>query len=949
MGATGSDGLKVVYFNAESLVNKLPELDILATSEDPPHIILITETWFHKNFSNALFPVYIKDNFVIYRKDRPVRKGGGVVALVHKSIQCSTLDIPELDSIEAIAFEIRADICIKICLVYRPPGSIPNTFRDLNLLIRHFNSLRGSKIYIGDFNFPKVNWEKWINSSPNKAENEIIDSLLNNWAISGFMQFVDKPTHVKGNILDLILTDNIDLVSDISIGCNFSTSTHFVVSCTFWCSRENPPPSHFRGFKLAKYKKLSYILANVDWENAFQLCVSPDSFADTFYSILNPLIEKYVPILSRQRKRNFFSKTIKLAARRKKRAFIKFRKLNSDENRLNLRHASHSLRINVRSQRLASEDRFLSKCTPSQAWSFISKRVNYKPEVPAIVSNDTTVDGDLDKAELFAEYFSSVFAADDGKIPDFKPSRHLSDNGKCFNLLHFANQITPELLYSVLHRLPSKISVGPDGIPALFLKKLAPVLAYPLAKIFRVCFICGGIPNIWLKSFIIPIFKGKGKSSNIANYRPISLLCEISKVFERIILLFFEQCGSSTLIPDEQHGFRKNRSTVSQLVSSYMPIYEAWDKCTNYNLILLDVKKAFDTVSHKKLIFKLRELNFPPAICNWVSVYLEGRSFQVRCGAGLSDTKNIISGVPQGSILGPLLFSLYIVDLPLQAISPVDCGIFADDNKLGAPSTVAGVEALEHSLANLSVWYASWQLELSIEKCSHLTITRDSTAATQTFYLQGVPIPKVTECRDLGIIIDEKMTFKSHINSVAKKAYGKCYQLRKSFPTRDVKFHTRLFVSYVRSAVEYASVIWSPYKLGLIDKIEKIQRKFTKAIVKQTMSYPERLKFLQLETLESRRLVQDLCFLRSVLFARVYAPAVSSRLIPDTLNRTRGHSLRQKLTFRPKSDKMNYSWLNRSVRLWNQLPEEVINCKSHFRCRQLLSQLDLLKIKGASL
>ena len=176
--------------------------------------------------------------------------------------------------------------------------------------------------------------------------------------------------------------------------------------------------------------------------------------------------------------------------------------------------------------------------------------------------------------------------------------------------------------------LPSKTSAGPDGIPACFYKRLAVVLAEPLAKIFRVSFITCKIPDIWLQSIVIPIFKGKNSNAQASNYRPISLLCEALKIYERVVPKFMVSMFIDSIIPVEQHGFRKNYSTTTQLLSSYIPVYDAINRKVNYtgNIILLDIKKAFDSVSHKKLIIKLRALQLPSHFCDWFQAYLQARS-----------------------------------------------------------------------------------------------------------------------------------------------------------------------------------------------------------------------------------------------------------------------------------------------------------------------------------
>jgi len=495
-------------------------------------------------------------------------------------------------------------------------------------------------------------------------------------------------------------------------------------------------------------------------------------------------------------------------------------------------------------------------------------------------------------------------------------------------------------VYDILIRLPNKHSTGPDGIPAYFYKRLAPVLSAPLAKIFRISLITCQIPSIWLKSFVVPIFKLKGNPSEISNYRPISLLCEAFKVFERVMLRFLHSINVDSLIPPEQHGFRKKYSTATQLVSSYLPIFESFNRKTKYNLILLDVKKAFDTVSHQKLLYKLRALNIPDPLCDWFAVYLCNRTFQVKINNNFSTPCPISSGVPQGSICGPLLFSLYTAELPALSIRPVNSGLFADDNKLGAPATPEGNAALSSTLDRIGLWYEDWQLLLSVEKCSHLEIGAGAdNAVANDFSLQGLVIQKVNECRDLGVLVDSKLSFKSHIDLIVKKAFQKSFQIRKSFGTHDAQVLAKLFVAFVRPSLEYASFLWSPHTTGQIAKIERVQRKFTKYILRNTsLSYADRLEALNLRPLSERRSIDDISLLHSFIHHHSPVPDSFKNSVTQITHRTRGNSLRLKIRERPRSDVVKFSWLYRAVRIWNAMPEEMVRANNSLVLKRKLSE-----------
>lgn len=208
-------------------------------------------------------------------------------------------------------------------------------------------------------------------------------------------------------------------------------------------------------------------------------------------------------------------------------------------------------------------------------------------------------------------------------------------------------------------------------------------------------------------------------------------------------------------------------------------------------------------------------------------------------------------------------------------------------------------------------------------------------------------IQTVDECRDLGVCVDRKLNFNSHIKNVIKSAFYKSYQIRKTFASQDAHFLARLFSVYVRPLLEYASVLWSPHHSGRITQIERVQRKFTKSILRNSnLSYSQRLSLLKLPTLADRRAIIDLCILHSVIYGKITIPAIESSIIRQASFRTRGNSMRLRMLIRAKSDTVKYSWLHRTIRFWNQLPEEVVIVRSRFAFKQRLQNIDFSNFWG---
>ena len=450
------------------------------------------------------------------------------------------------------------------------------------------------------------------------------------------------------------------------------------------------------------------------------------------------------------------------------------------------------------------------------------------------------------------------------------------------------------------------------------------------------------LPAEWRHANITPIFK-KGSPSDPANYRPIALTCCCCKVLESIVATeLIQYLHDHQLINKHQHGFFKHRSTCTNLIESL----NDWTlSISDHDAIVVgyvDFARAFDSVSHPKLMIKLQGYGVKGTLLFWIGAFLSNRTQSVRVGSSLSSTRPVTSGIPQGSVLGPLLFNLFINDIT-DKFTNVSAKLFADDVKIYtrlSSSSPAATTNFQHHLDLIQSWATIWQMGISYAKCNILQIGTHRNH--QVYSISNHTLQSSSPIKDLGVLIDSKLKFNHHIVNFVNRARQRASLIFRGFLSRDTSHLIRAFTSYVRPLVEYASPVWSPSYINLINEIESVQRAFTKRLpgLKQ-LTYTERLTFLKLKSLEHRRLISDLilCFKIVRGFTSV---GINEMFIPSRNTSSRGHSFRLEVPL-AKCNTRNHFFACRIVRVWNALPQAVVSSPNVLSFKKLVNKLDLSK------
>ena len=472
-------------------------------------------------------------------------------------------------------------------------------------------------------------------------------------------------------------------------------------------------------------------------------------------------------------------------------------------------------------------------------------------------------------------------------------------------------------------------SQGPDGLHPKVIKECAEELAEPLTKIFETSLREGTLPVAWKSANVTAIFKA-GKRSLAENYRPISITPICCRIMEKIVRdEILSHMNSNNLISVYQHGFRKGYSCITQLLESIEDWSDSIDNGMDVDVIYLDFKAAFDKVPYQRLLKKLWGYGIRGNIYNWVKSFLTDRKQRVIVNGVMSGWQSVTSGVPQGSVLGPLLFLIYINDLPEFLNCTVK--LFADDTKLYSEIMCNGNElALQDNIYESCNWTNKWQLTFNTKKCKHMHMGNKQ--EPETYYIKDSvnkvhEIVKVENEKDLGIIFDKKLSFSDHIQTKIKIANRNLGIIFKTFTYMDKEMFRTLYKSLVRPHLEYGSVIWSPRLKKDQIALENVQRRATKLLpALKNVTYKNRLLDLGIPTLEYRRVRADMVQMYKKFHGNDIVDKDKLFVMNTNLN-TRGNCMKI-FKKRVKTEFRRGMFSQRMVNTWNSLPNNVINSPS---------------------
>ena len=915
------DPLKFLYTNADSLHNKLHELSSLA-SKDNLDVICVTETLPKTKRTLDSVCNLPLNNYTDYN----CNTGRGVTIYVNDRIRSELVNFDDnfKDQIW-VRLEITPKNTLLIGGIYRSPNSEASNNDHLIDLFDKLTTINNTDILImGDFNFKEIDW---INMTVATRTEHPAYKLFNKINDAFLHQVVTEPTrHRRGqtaNLLDWVLTNFPEKILDLQVLAPLGQKgDHNVITFNYDMPRDHQNNT----LNSYCYSKGDYVSMNKELEKETWADISNqtqvESSWNNFQAKITKLMNKYIPKQGgiKRKSQPWMNQEIREALKEKNRAWKKYRQQKSDQlwNAFTLIRNSTNRIIKERKAQYENSLAKEIKLNPKKFWNYINIKRNSNREFPIMQDSEgKSYTTDIDKANQFNKYFGEVFTTESlTMVPSLLPR---SDNHEISEI-----QVNNDVIARALNKIDISKSAGPDLIHSRVIHELRAKVAYPLCQIFQKSLDEGKLPTIWKQAHIKPIHK-KGKKSHFSNYRPVSLTSVCGKILERIIRdRIVAHLESHKLINQNQHGFRTGRSCVTQLLE----IMEIWtdllDKGISFDCVYLDFSKAFDKVPHERLLNKIQAYGIRGKLHRWIRDFLNNRQQIVKINNESSTTLHVKSGIPQGSVLGPILFILYINDLPDQINSNLK--IFADDTKIfRAVQSLEDKSSLETDLAKLIEWSTKWQLPFNVEKCK--VIHYGSLNPNNRYRMGNAELTTDLQEKDLGVVFDNKIKFDLHINQIIAKANSRLGLIRYTFTELPASTLLPLYKSIVRPILEYAVAIWKPHLKKDIDGLEKVQRRATKLVkgIKH-LTYPERLKHLKLDSLTFRRRRNDMLQVFRIL-NKIDNLDKKTFFSPGLSASTRGHSAKLAKP-RARTNARLHTFSHRTINDWNNLKQDTVACKT---------------------
>ena len=854
--------------------------------------------------------------------------GGGILVYLNSSLLHTRRPDLEIFCNESIWVEVKAkNEMLLIGIFYSPTTADSQFFNSLNLNIEKAFEISKNLILVGDLN------EDLLNPNYHNLKDLILVNSMKN--------VITEPTRQHAILDPIIIPEDFPFLDSGTIGVPDHISDHKVtyINLPFHYDTECAYNRLVWLYKKANFALLKQNISNYDWN-----CLTEGTLNDAcnkFNDVFLSFVRSSIPsknVLIRPDDKPWYDSEIRKVSRKRDRLKRKFNKTGNQ----NFLTRYKFLRNKVNNLKKHAKERFYNNLELSisefhsndkkQFWKidrhFVKSNNNSSPIPPlnsfSVTGQDNYCFSLEEKADLLNRYFTSISTVNDdnASLPAFEY--------KCQNRLSrivcTSNEI--EILVGLLN--PNK-ATGPDEISNKMLKAVAKEISIPLNILFNRSFMEGKFSDIWKISNVIPLPK-KGDSSDPSNFRPVSLLSNISKIQERIVFKhIYNFLMENDLLYKYQSGFLPNHSTTYQLIDIYHHICQTYDNNQFSCMVFCDVSKAFDRVWHKGLIFKLKQLGLEGELLQWVSDYLSDRKQKVVIRNCSSSLRSVNAGVPQGSVLGPLLFLVYINDISESLLSLTR--LFADDSSLFYSATnINDIEGIiNHDLRILVRWAAKWLINFNPLKTEAILFTLRLLEHLPNITFDGTPIRFVEEHKHLGLTLSSNGQWHSHIDNIitsASKVLGIMRKLKFSFSRTALN---QIFLSYILPILEYSCIVWDGCTTQNTNSLQRIQNEAARLVTGLTRSVS--LENLYREcgwvSLEERRKQQKLILMYKSVNGIV--PPYISDIIPPLVRETTDYPLRNQNNIAVpfcRTEISRKSCIPSSITLWNALDEETRNSPS---------------------
>ena len=901
-------GLRIGHLNVNHAHNKIPEISsILENSGKNFHVFGLSETRLKKEISNTELNI---PGYSIIRRDPIIHKETGLAIYIHNSVNFRHVPHLEQHHIESVWLEV----CLKnsppvlIGFCYRNPSERSDWKERFTAMMDAVCMEAKEILLLGDLNIDLLRQNApWIN-------------LINMYHLR---QVITRPTRVTANsesLIDHIYVSDMNNVIEHCVPVS-ACSDHYPV-CLTWSRKGAKIPT--AGHKTTTYRSFT----NFD-ENRFirDLIASPLSMV---YNLSDPndATEYWIKTFSDVYNKHAPFKTKRVRQKAKPKW------LSADlQKAIHLRdllkkqghhEESKKLRNKINSQKRAAKKKYFqdllsSKTNSKSVWSAINQLTNRNQCKNSAVPDEVS-------AEDLNIHFTSV--ADQVIQNDCSASNNLRLLREFCTSKGITSELTfpPITVVDVYHTLVHLKQTGTrdlEGLDSKILKLSAPIIVDTLTYIYNLCIRKNCFPKVFKIAKVIPIYK-HGAKTNTSNYRPISVLSLLSKPLEKHMhKQMLKHLNDNRLLHPNQSGFRENHSCQTALTH----LVDHWLHNINSNkfngVLFVDFRKAFDVISHDLLLRKLSIYGVSSSTLAFLSSYLTGRHQCVHAHSRRSSLLRLKHGVPQGSVLGPLLFSVYVNDLPLylQAL----CELFADDTTIHTSSTDINVvhDTLQNSIHELVKWTEQNHMSLHPGKTTWMLVTtrqkrQNLTVSLPAILMHNQVIEETTTHKVLGVFIDNNLSWSPHITHLCKVIPSKVFQLSKV--KYFLNFHARklFFQAHIQSCLDYGSTLWDSACVSTLKPLVSLHRRALKLILLKSSPLTDAdYKTLCILPLKLRFELNKGTFMFKIMSGR--APAYLKHLF--LVNRSRGMN---KISISiPRIDLFKSSLTYSGAVLWNSLPESL--------------------------
>ena len=877
--------------------------------------------------------VYIP-GFEIVRKDRRVngRKGGGVCIYLRTNLNYRIRDDLINDDLECLIVEIskpRSSVFL-VGTWYRPPNSPPERFNEFENVIDKIDAESKELYILGDVN---------CNLLP-EASAHISSHLTNIFDIYGLSQLITEPTRVtlvSKTLIDLCITNSPEKVSNSGV-IHLGISDHSLVFMTRKVHHDRfcPRTIEMRQFKHFQKNKFLNDLEQMPWSNV-DLCSDPNDMWHEWKQMFVSCMDKHAPRkLKRISKKRAPWITKGLLNKIHRRDLIKKKAISSNDHEMweqfkCARNQANNA-IKQAKKRYFSDNLKVSKGNPRKTWNLIneltSRNTSKSTNILEIQVDNRTISSPGDMAEAFNDHFTNIGQVLAQEVPsaEANPEFYLSHTDKAFHLK------TPSLdvVFNLLRNIDEKKATGLDMIPSKLLKMAASIVTPSLTAIFTKSIITGIYPTEWKMARVTPVFK-KGEKSDLNNYRPISVIPVVSKVFEKTVYdQLYQYLNDNQLLSSCQSGFRSLHSTLTALLEATNSWSVSIDNGFLNGVVFIDLKKAFDTIDHEIILRKLSYFGADQATAKWFQSYLSNRTQRCNVNGNLSTASTVTCGVPQGSILGPLLFLMYINDLSncLRVAAP---RMFADDTSITlSAKTVADLKlAVTSELNNLTCWLRANKLSLNVAKTELMIIGSRQRLNTQceeiNISIDDRTIKRVDHIKSLGLTIDAQLSWSKHVDEISKKVSSAIGALKRVRPFIPTDVAVQIYNALILPHFDYCSPVWDGMSGCLSDKLQKLQNRAARVITQSPFDTSSNLllAMLRWEELSLRRKKQKALIMYKTL--NELAPDYLQCLFTERhVNDYNLRNLEGKLSLpKPNTNYLKRSFCYSGACLWNNLPQDL--------------------------